>query len=429
MTDDDREAEPVRTTHRVEISPRTIGLVVLVIAGVWIAWQLTSVLIVITVAMVMVGTLDPVVAWFERRGIRRGRALALIFLVILLAVGAVLLLTVPTLVEQLLHIIDDAPAKQKQLLLWLNTHKWAKPVAQAIQAVPVNNLMTRAGDRLIGYSSEILSTVGYAITTMFLSIYLLADPIRAKGLLYAVVPRHHHIKLARILIELTVIVGGYMRGQLITSVAIAIFTFTLLTILGVDDALALALFAGLTDIIPFIGGYVASAPAIASVSKQGTPIILLVFGLMFAYQEFESRILVPRVYGRVLRLSPAIVLVALLIGGTLMGILGALLALPIAAGLRMIVRELRVELPGNAPSDGLKEAQDEKAETIYVQLTEGANAQDAAVIAGELAVKIKETEQAGSTLTAEMPAIMAELGDDTPVKPENRKGLTQPEEP
>ena len=79
---------------------------------------------------------------------------------------------------------------------------------------------------------------------MFLAIYLLADPVRAKGLVYAVVPRHHHVKLAKILLELKVIVGGYMRGQLITSVAIAVFVFVLLTACGVDDALALALFAG-----------------------------------------------------------------------------------------------------------------------------------------------------------------------------------------
>ena len=82
-------------------------------------------------------------------------------------------------------------------------------------------------------------------------------------------PRHHHVKLAQILLELKVIVGGYMRGQLITSVAISVFMFVLLTVLGRADALALALFAGLTDIIPFVGGYVASAPVIIAVIRNG----------------------------------------------------------------------------------------------------------------------------------------------------------------
>jgi hypothetical protein len=130
--------------------------------------------------------------------------------------------------------------------------------------------------------------------------------------------------------------------------------------------------------------------------------------LMFLYQEFESRILVPRVYGRVLRLSPAIVIIALLIGGTLMGILGALIALPIAAGVQMVVRELRVELPGESPQDDTSRIRDEKAEDIYEQLAEGATAADAGVIASELAQKIKDTEKRGLTLSGQIPIMTPE---------------------
>ncbi len=188
------------------------------------------------------------------------------------------------------------------------------------------------------------------------------------------------------------IVGGYMRGQMITSLSIAVFVFVLLTVLGADNALAIALFAGLTDIIPFVGGYIASAPVILAVSPQGTTTTVVVFVLMFLYQEFESRILVPRVYGRVLRLPPAVVLVALLVGGTLAGILGALLALPIAAGLQMVIRELHVDLPGEtAHAENVKEL-DDKATAVYEHLTEGVAAAQAAQIAGNLATLVKKTE-------------------------------------
>jgi len=131
-------------------------------------------------------------------------------------------------------------------------------------------------------------------------------------------------------------------------------------------------------------------------------------------------------------LSPAVVLVALLIGGTLLGILGALLALPMAAGARLIVRELRVELPGEGSADTEVRKRDEKAEHMYEQLTAGTPVEDAAEIAGELAQRIKETEAAGGTLTGEMPVIMKELGTEAPApsvadnkpdefKPENLK--------
>lgn len=404
------DTEPSRV--RIEIAPRTILLLLLAGAGVWIAFKLQTVLIVVTIALVMVGTLDPMVAWFERHGIRRGRALALIFVAIAALAAGVLLLTVPPLVTQLLHLIEDAPRGRDRLIEWLRQYKLARPFVQTVKAVPINDLVLRAGNTMVGYSADILTMVGYSISTTFLAIYLLADPVRSKGLIYAVVPRHHHIKLARILLELKAIVGGYMRGQLITSVAMAAFTFGVLTAFRVDDALPLALFAGMTDIIPFVGGYVASLPVILAVTPQGFAAVVIVFILMFAYQEFESRILVPRVYGKVLRLPPAVVLVSLLVGGTLMGIIGALLALPIAAGLQMVVRELRVELPGETPPDATTRARDQKAEHIYEQLTEGATAADAGVIASELAEKMKHHEKIGSTMTAEMPAIMAELAED-----------------
>jgi putative heme transporter len=390
----DEPAPPPTRTTRIEIAPRTLAWVVAAIASVWLAIQLWTVIVVLVIALVLVGTFDPLVGWLERRGLKRGRALALIFFVIALAIGAVLLVTVPPLVTQLQHIIEDAPNERRKVIAFLQQYHWTTPFWKAIKAVPLDDLVVRAGNALLGYSSEILTGIGYAVTTLFLSLYLLADPGRAKAILYTMVSRHHHVKLARILIELKTIVGGYMRGQVITSVAITIFTYLLLAAYKVEDALALAMFAGLTDVIPFIGGYVASAPAVIAVSSQGGGAMALVAALMFLYQEFESRILVPRVYGRVLRLSPAIVLIALLTGGTLLGILGALLALPIAAGLQMIVRELRVEMPGEARSETSEQARarDERAEHIYEQLAAGESVETAAAIAGQLAETMKASD-------------------------------------
>ena len=387
--------------------------VLLAIAAVWLAWQLWTVIVIVVVALVLVGTFDPLVTWFERHHWRRGRALLLIFFAMTVLLVALLLLTVPPLVTQLLHIIENAPRERTHFIDWLGDYKWAASLVKAIKAVPLDQVMASAGQRLIGYSSDVLAAIGYGVTTIFLALYLLAEPKRANGVLYAFVPRHHHVKLAKILLELEVIVGGYMRGQLITSVSISVFMFAMLSAFRVDDALAIAIFAGLTDIIPFVGGILASAPAVFATAAVGNWQMLVVAILCFLYQEVENRILVPRVYGRVLRLAPAVVMLSLLVGGTLLGVLGALLALPIAAGLRMIVRELRVELPGEGTPDPATRAQDEKAEHIYETLTQGSNAADSSVIAGELAHKLKATEDAGAVITTgQMPAFISQMEAD-----------------
>jgi len=392
------------TTHRIEVAPKTIFLVLGVLAGIWLLGKLTTVLTVVTVALILVGTFDPVVTWLGKLGLKRGRALVLVFVVAALAMTAAILLMVPPLLAQLLDLIADAPKGRAKLVETLSHYTWAKPLVKAIAEVPLEDIVARAARTMIGYSSDLLEIVGYGISTLFLAIYLLADPQRSKGILYSMVPRQRHVKLSRILMELETIVGGYMRGQLITSLAIAVFVFALLTSLGADNALALALFAGLTDIIPFVGGYVASTPVIVAVTPLGTTTTIIVAVLMVLYQEFESRILVPRVYGRVLRLPPAIVLVALLVGGTLAGVLGALLALPIAAGMQMLLRELHVDLPGDVPENEKARKIDDQVVEAYEHLAAGASATEAAKIADDLAEMVKRTEEGGPRLSAQLPA-------------------------
>jgi hypothetical protein len=115
---------------------------------------------------------------------------------------------------------------------------------------------------------------------------------------------------------------------------------------------------------------------------------------MLAYEEFESRMLVPRIYGRALRLPSSVVLFALLAGGTLMGILGALLALPVAATVMMLIEELRVELPGEQEqvADAQVHEADDREEEEYERRTEGVGAEQAAAIAVEISADRRQEE-------------------------------------
>jgi NhaP-type Na+/H+ or K+/H+ antiporter len=119
---------------------------------------------------------------------------------------------------------------------------------------------------------------------------------------------------------------------------------------------------------------------------RGLVVVAVVLLIMLAYEEFESRVLVPRIYGRALRIPSSVVLFALLAGGTLMGILGALLALPVAATVMMLIEELRVELPGQQEqvADVEQRVGDERAEEEYERRTEGVPAEQAAAIAVEI---------------------------------------------
>ena len=382
------------TVVRFEISPRSIVWVLATIAGVWLILQLHAIAVLLVVALVFAGTFNPVVEWLERRGLKRIYALTVLFVVLLVVTSVLIIFTVPPLLEQLAQIVRDAPHHRDQLIVLLQQREFTAPLARAVQNAGLEQGLAHLESGLVGYMPRVLTGVGWAVTTLFLTFYLLADGKRTQGALYAIVPRDYHMRLARILQNLEAIVGGYMRGQLITSVAIGAFTYVLLVLFHVPNALSLALLAAVVDVIPLIGGLLATAPAVLSALSVGVPAGVVVLIALCIYQEFENRILIPRVYEHTLRLSPATIVLALLAGGILLGVIGALLALPIAAGLQMALEELRVEMPGDDSDDRPALAKDAKTEATYERMSAGATPPEAGQIARTLAHEIREEETA-----------------------------------
>jgi predicted PurR-regulated permease PerM len=314
------------------------------------------------------------------------------------------LITIPALFAQVSTTINNLPEIQKGLARTLESHHLTAPLANAIRNFkPEDRLRGLNVTAAVTASLGVVEVIGYAATAVVLAIYFIADGERTRGALYALFPRRFHVRLARVLLNLETIVGGYLRGQIITSLAIGVFTFALLAITRVPNALALAAFAALTDVIPFVGGLLATTPAVLVALSRGSAVTTIVLVAMIGYQEFESRVIVPRVYGQALRLSSAVVVIALLVGGKLGGIIGALLALPIAAALRMLIEELRVDLPGDDTDDPTLRARDARAERTYARETAGASPEEAAAVATEIASEIREADVAAGKNPAETP--------------------------
>jgi predicted PurR-regulated permease PerM len=388
------ESGPAPPQRRsIEISARTMLVAAAVIGGLWVLVRLWPVLLVVAVSLILVGTLNPVVGALQRRGFGRGLAVAATLLTVLAVIAGLGLVTVPALWAELSSVVHDLPQLQQRAAAWLGHSAFTAPLAESIRTADPGKLFVGTSREAMAVSSEFGARLGYAATAIALAVYMLVDPERSQGALYTVVPRQYHVRLARILLNLETIVGGYMRGQILTSAAIGVYVFTLLTAFRMPNAIAFAIFAAAADVIPFVGGALTLIPIVLAALPHGKIVTVVLIALVILYQEVENRILIPRIYGRVLRLSAAAVTVALLVGGQLLGILGALLALPFAAGLRMVVEELRVELPGQpgeSPETRARDERDERAEEAYEALTAGAPAQEAAVVAVAIADEIRK---------------------------------------
>jgi predicted PurR-regulated permease PerM len=367
---------------------------VLVVASLWLLIRLWPVLLVLIVALLVAGTLSPAVSWLEEKRVRRGYGIAIVFTVFFILALLAIFLTIPTLVSQAMALLEHEPVLRAQLADYLAGSHLSVPLATWLRNLKPDALRGVIDSMVSAYSLRVFSTVAYGLSALFLGLYIMIDRDRLRGGLFALVPRSHHLRLSRIMMNLETIVGAYIRGQMITCLLIASFAFVLLKACSVENALALAVIAGLADVLPYIGPLLSVGPAFFAALSRGPTVAVIVLILMVAYEEFESRVLIPRIYGRALRLPSSVVLFALLVGGTLMGILGALLALPVAATVIMLIEELRVELPGEQEQLAdmrLREA-DDRGEEEYERRTAGIGAEQAAAIAVEISRDRREEE-------------------------------------
>jgi predicted PurR-regulated permease PerM len=375
-------------TVRLEIPPATIIQLILVVAGLWLLIRLWPAVLVLVVALLIVGTLSPAVSWMEARRIRRGLGIALTFTLLFVVAMLVVTVTIPTLVAQVSALVDQEPAYRERLVHYLAQFNLTAPFARWLLSTKYEGLASVISATAFAFSMRVFEITAYSASAIFLALYMMIDRDRLRGGLFAVVPRSHHVRLARVMMNLETIVGAYIRGQLITCLLIAAFSFVLLAVCGVPNGMALAVFSGVADVLPYVGALLSIGPMVLAALGRGPVVVAVILLTMLAYEEFESRVLVPRIYGRALRLPSSVVLFALLVGGTLMGLLGALLALPVAATVMMLIEELRVELPGQQEQMGDVELRvaDERAEEEYERRTEGVPAEQAASVAVEMSV-------------------------------------------
>jgi predicted PurR-regulated permease PerM len=387
---------------RIDISPSTIITTVLVVVGLWVMIRLLPVFLVLVTALIIVGALNPVVQWLETRRLRRGLGIAVVFVALLVISILVVTLTIPKLLAQVTSLIDQEPALRARLVTRLAASPLTASLAESLRTIQYGALMKSSADLALAFTARAVEVLAYGLGSIFLALYVMIDRDRLRGGLFAIVPRTHHIRLSRVMMNLETIVGGYIRGQVVTCVLMAVFTFIVLTVCGVANALAIAVFGGIADVLPYIGIFLTIGPAVVAALAKGPTVTVLVLALMLAYEEFESRVLMPVVYGRALRLPSSAVLFSLIVGATLLGIVGALLALPVAAAILMLIEELRVELPGETELDEDAEVRkrDDRGEQEYERRTEGMPAEQAAAVAVEMS-KDRKMEEVSSQASPE----------------------------
>jgi predicted PurR-regulated permease PerM len=337
--------QPGRPVNRR--SPFMVGLAAAF--GVAVAYGLIelcirarSVLILIGLAMFIAAGLDPIVGWLVRHRIPRWAAVLIVIISGLGIVAAFLAAAIPPLANEATALAHQIPHYMHDLQN-RNSQLGRLNVKYHIQQ-RLTSLVTSRGGSLVGgvlgAGALVLGTVSEILAIIVLSIYFLAGLPQIKMFAYRLIPHSRRPRAILIGDEIFAKVGGYVLGNFITSVIAGLGTYLWLLAWGVPYPLLLGMFVAFLDLIPVIGSTIGGAVVSLVALTVSLPVALATLAFYIAYRLAEDYLIVPRIMGRTVELPAIVSLVAVLIGGVLLGIVGALVAIPVAAAIRLLLQEI-----------------------------------------------------------------------------------------
>jgi predicted PurR-regulated permease PerM len=333
------EDPPLRHDRYLRVPMTTIIRVVASGLGLWAVLLLWPGFLLFLISLILAVTLHPVVRWMERRRIKRHAAVVIIaaFAVGLLVVFVAFVL--PPLTAQMTNLVRDFPDFRARIVSRIPTRYPAvQDLIRAMFESPSYPGMSTIVERSFAWGQTAVSGLVVAGVVLVLTLYLLIGGTSLYAWLLAFVPRTYREKVATTADEVSDVVHAYVGGQLLAALLFAIFTAVLLVILRVPAVAPLAVIAGVCDIIPVLGILVATVPAVLLALSVSPGTALAVLVAYSGYHLIETYLLLPRIYGNKLKISTLSVLLALLVGGRLQGIIGAVLVLPLVAAYPIIER-------------------------------------------------------------------------------------------
>lgn len=310
-----------------DIAPAAIVKILAVIVLVWLWLHLWQLFLLVIVAAVLAISLDPLVDWLSRHKLPRGAGATLVVLGLALLVGGFLVLAGSSLVGQA-QMLGGRLADVQHTIL----ERLPPLLASAVRKQQVTSSNPTAVAGYAWWAGEWLTTgLLVAVMGLILTVYFLIEGRQAYAWLAAYAPPAHRGRVITTARESVTAIRAYVVGNAATSLFAGIVVLVALELLQVPGALLLAVLAGLLDFIPVLGFICAVVPAVLLALTRSVPIAVAVVGVYGLYHLLENYYIGPRVYGKQLRLSNLAVIVAFAAGAEIGGVVGALLALPVAA--------------------------------------------------------------------------------------------------
>jgi predicted PurR-regulated permease PerM len=338
---------------------RRLFLIMVSIAGLYFLYRVRIILIPFIFAFFIAYLLNPIVKFVEKRNFPKCWAILWVYLVVFILAGIVIVFGVPHILGELNKLIHDIPK-----------------LAQEVQSI-MTNVQTRysrfalpegikevVSERIIQYqelllnavragTTSLINVISYCISLVIAPVfafYMLKDIGQIKDSITLTIPRKYRSDMLAIGRDIDEIISAFLRGHFLVCVIVGILTGVGMYLIGLDFALIIGIIAGVAELVPFLGPIIAAVPALSLALLISRETALYAVLVILIVQQLENAVISPKILGRSMGLHPLVVIFTIMAGGELYGLLGILLAVPVAATLKVVLRYIYLKLVDEANS-------------------------------------------------------------------------------
>ena len=314
---------------KIEISHRTIIFTAVFIAALWFVFQIREILYLLFISFILMSALRPTVDWLEKRRIPSVISILFMYIIVFGVFGISLVGVIPSLIVQFTRLTQAFPEFISRVMpYWnININAFSEQIAPLSQ-------------NILKLTVEIFSNIITIVTVLVFTFYLLLERQRMEVLFSNFMAEDTAKRVSAVLKKIEQRMGSWVQGELLLMLLIGLLSYIGLTLLGVDFALPLAILSGLLEIVPTVGPIISAIPAII-VGLATSPLLAgSIVILFFIIHQLENTLVVPFVMKKSVGLPPLLTIIALMIGGKLAGIAGAVLAVPVVLVIQEILQEV-----------------------------------------------------------------------------------------
>lgn len=345
--------EPMTPVRAMKIT----AAVLFVLALAWLFWQIREIVLLVILGILLAAAVEPLVNRMRRHGLSRGQGILVIYGALFLLLFGGLAVVVPPLIAQGQELVADAPTYLDRIEQFVRTSGsdavrtfggravdrardlLANPGSAASAGGP---FQVNAGQvtQALGFLTSFVGIVFTAVSAMIVAYYWMTEKAIIKRLVLGLFPMDRRDRAHALWDNIEDKLGGWARGQVVLMLIIGVASTIVYGLLGLPSFFLLGIWAGLTELIPFIGPFLGGGLAIVVAFSDGWQKAAVVLVFVVILQQLEGNVIVPRVMRNAVGLTPLSVILAVLVGSTLLGPLGAILAIPVAAAVQVLVSEL-----------------------------------------------------------------------------------------